>query len=52
MAGEDGVTPVRVATVSDMTPCVRLWSCYRCPRLFQHGRHLAGHLIEVHGEGR
>jgi len=32
-------------------PCA-MWRCYRCHRGFQHGRLLAGHLIEWHGEAR
>lgn len=29
-----------------------MWICYRCHRRFRHGRFLAGHLIDIHGEGR
>lgn len=28
------------------------WRCYLCHRVFAHGRFLAGHLIDVHREGR
>ena len=30
----------------------RLWRCYRCPAAFLHGRLLAGHLMDTHGEAR
>jgi hypothetical protein len=29
-----------------------MWRCYRCGLGFIHGRLLAGHLIDVHGEAR
>ena len=30
----------------------RLWLCYRCTASFVHGRLLAGHLLDFHGEAR
>lgn len=28
-----------------------MWRCYHCLASFAHARYLAGHLIEIHGEG-
>lgn len=35
-----------------MAVALRVWRCWRCPATFVHGRLLAGHLIDHHGEGR
>lgn len=35
-----------------MAEVLKMWNCYRCGRPFLHGRYLAGHLVDVHGEGR
>jgi hypothetical protein len=29
-----------------------MWRCHHCGRAYPHGRLLAGHLIDTHGEGR
>lgn len=35
-------------------PRYRYWTCHHagCGRVFAHGRLLAGHLMDVHGEAR
>lgn len=36
----------------DASPGVGGWLCHRCGRVFVHGRYLAGHLFDVHGDER